>query len=712
MSSILLRESDEKLSKHINNFNVNGENFKLFKSKLEYEMGKKSAQSIITNAFKITPFVADPHIFDNRKKILALGKVQSGKTMFFTTTISLIFDNGYDLTILFGGTKNTLLTQNMTRINKEFSNNPNIIIYKFDEVDPWQVRKDIENGRKVIIIILKNVSSKKSNLHLLNKYTDVLFDIPVFIIDDESDEHTPGAPNLLKKNPKAGITHTVISEIFNLFNASTILFVTATPQANFLLSTLDALTPDNVILIEPGKGYIGGSYIHDVIDNPNIVLINDHDDFIKRVPASFIESIMFFLLSTSYKDVKGESRDYSMLIHPSSLNKVQKNVVEKSTEVLDSIRSTLNNEFDPQHNHIISLFEQEYMKTGFEIPFNIIITTLIKNIQMYKVYEYNNTKSGKEDILNIDYDTEIKHKIFVGGNMLGRGLTIPNLSVTYFYRDSKETAVDTLYQRARWLGYKENYIDIIRVYLTESLAEKFIAVVDSETDMWNTLRKFSQTNTDFRKFDRVFSLSSDKLILTRKSVSKTVTVERIQAGYNYDRSVFFRDKNNINNNNTIVNKIINDPSSEDMIFSNNNYQTHKILTGSFTVLYDKYLENFEFPNNSLIGKLSLRKIHEQVCSGILKDELNIVIMRYKTGQYRSLNPSGFSILELPQSYDYGTGYPGDKHLIFNDVDLEVQIHLVYTDVNNKDEIIPLIALNNKLSDFTIRYVTGENFNEL
>ena len=58
--------------------------------------------------------------------------------------------------------------------------------------------------------------------------------------------------------------------------------------------------------------------------------------------------------------------------------------------------------------------------------------------------------------------------------MLERGITLENLAVTYIYRQAKKDNADTLFQRARWFGYTEKYIDLCKIYMPKDLAEKFI----------------------------------------------------------------------------------------------------------------------------------------------------------------------------------------------------------------------------------------------
>lgn len=50
-----------------------------------------------------------------------------------------------------------------------------------------------------------------------------------------------------------------------------------------------------------------------------------------------------------------------------------------------------------------------------------------------------------------------KYKIYIGGDLLQRGVTFPGLVTTYFSRWAKDSGnMDTNLQRARWFGYREN----------------------------------------------------------------------------------------------------------------------------------------------------------------------------------------------------------------------------------------------------------------
>ncbi len=678
---------------------------------------KDSVGHIFSNAYKTLQYLINPEDEGpKRNKILCLGKVQSGKTAFFISSLALAFDNGYNLAYVIGGTKTKLKDQNYERISLEFENNPKVKVIDIAAKEHEEPRELLKEGYKVIIVALKNVGSDNANLGIVESYSNLLGDIPSVIVDDEGDECSPGAPKLKSKNSRAGRTHDVLTDIINNINICTFLSVTATPQANFLISTIDELSPDFALLVEPGKGYTGGNSFHDVYNNPHVIEINDSNSFNYSTPESFKKALDFFIFSVIYQNYKNDLRDFSMLVHPSSLTKVQSMVVEKVRDQLEYVKEGLNNvnnlSFDSLYNNVynsgsdlITEFE------NYEDFKNKTINFLKTVLGSINVFEFNVSDSGRQSILE-EKEDKSKYKIYVGGNMLGRGLTIKNLNVTYMYRDSKVTQIDTLYQRARWFGYKSSYFDICRVYMTKDLKEKFIDTVENENDMWTSINAFLLTKTDIKKFPRIFTLKNDKLRLTRASVSKTVCIERVNPGYEYDKSISFTQEQ-LDNNRLLYENLYRKYKmvGEDVQFGNSTNQHHFIINLKFTEFYNEFLSKYEFPRGSKFGPNSFKRLLQQINEGSYEDIISVVLMRYRTGEYRSPIAGGQAIKELPQSYDNGTQYPGDKSLPELEEVLHVQLHPVYVDKNNPENIIPLIALNNPITAFNVRYVTGDNYYE-
>lgn len=664
---------------------------------------------IFANAHKALPYFAAPCGAANVTKILCLGKVQSGKTAFFISVISLAFDNGYDVVYVLGGTKNSLRDQNFERVSFDLGCDPDIVVVDLNKSDKDVIKHHVDCGQKVVAVALKNPAEKR-NIGKLKETMQFNYLANTLIIDDEGDEHTPGAPKRKVNNPRAGRTHDAIAELLPSAQCVTYMAVTATPQANMLLSTLDELSPEHIVLVEPGVGYTGGNSFHDTSDNVHTVEISDADDFVDSIPESFINALYYFIFTCALKVAGGDDRKFSMLVHPSSLTAVHDTVASRIEEAYESISNNLcdskNITYEDECAKIKALYE-EYIKDNPEcdVAFESVLSKVDYVLKGMQVVRFN-AASG-------DYfDDDTIYKIYVGGNMLGRGLTIENLSVTYMYREAKEMAIDTLYQRARWFGYKQEYFDVCRVYLTRALKQAFINIVDSENDMWNAVRAFLYTNINLKQFPRVFRLDNDRLILTRKTIAKTITLQRVNPGYSYNKSVLWGEDEK-ESNRTLYSRFMDkwQINGNPRQFGNNSHQTHFIIDMKFSDFFNDFLCQYIYPKETNFGVLGFKKMLNDVNNGVLEDKVSIVIMRYKSKQFRSLSASKYSIKELPQSYDSGTQYPGDKCLDELMDQLHFQIHLVYTVKDDDSDYMPMLAMNNPITKYSARYVTGDNYYE-
>lgn len=705
----LIEESFDTNKKLIKNPIVDGQHKKVMYDSIAAINSEETAKGMFTNSVKTLSYFADPNE-NEHSNILCVGKVQSGKTSFFITATALAFDNGYKIAYLIGGTKNKLKLQNKDRVMAEFANDTDVDVFEVNEVLPEKIENSFEKKHCVIVVVLKN-AAKKTNLGKMLALQEYFSEIPSVIIDDEADEITPGAPRG-KNNIKAGKTHDKIAEIFKILKCCTYLSVTATPQANLLLSIYDDMSPDFVTLVRPGDGYCGGNEFHDILNNPHVITIKDSDDFQNNsIPSSFVDAFHDFVFSCC---LKNDGNPYSMLIHPSRLNEVQNQV---ASAIQFFFQQTCSNMFSPgsfayqASIEEISRAAQRYTeRTGNSVNIEMITERIPEVINQLELFVYNVSFLGRESMQK-EKNTESLYRVFVGGDMLGRGLTIKNLIVTYIYRDAKVSAIDTLYQRARWFGYKKKYFDVCEVFMTLSLKEKFIATVESENDMWNAIDKFLMSKVDFKRFPRVLMLNyqnseDSKLILTRESVSKTIDYSRVTPGFTYDKSVHFSNSLYRSSNREIYLRFFEKWKQfgvPDKLGTGNRSES-LVINMKYTEFFDEFLVDYKFPLATNFGILGFRKIYEDVVREKYPNEIKVVIMRPDIREQRKLDISGYEVEELLQGRSKdGISYVGDKN-IFPD-DFHVQIHLVYHE--DFDDFTPLLALRNPLTLEQVRFVTGD-----
>ena len=718
VTEIISKENDNYIDKPI----FDGYHITKYGEKLSDDESEETIGHILSNAYQAIAYFKNPNIDSNDKspsKILCLGKVQSGKTSFFLATIALAFDNGYNIAYVLGGTKLKLKHQNLERIINSFSNNKKIKIFDVNATFNEDILNLINNGYKIILVILKNIA-ENTNLGKLKEFSKIYNNIPSLIVDDEGDEFTPGVKKT--KNNKSGKTHDKIVDIITSFRICTFLSITATPQANLLISTYDDISPNRLVLVQPGKDYTGGHAFFDTKDNPHIKLINDNDDFIDSIPDTFKKALYFFIFSCCLKRTSGDFKPFSMLVHPSSFNLIQ-NIIAKRIEnfVTTSIIPAAQNEQSIQYDDLLDEINNaydDYSKINGQsmYSFEEIAKELPKTISNIKIQVINYRNLDNYE------DNDSLYKIKIGGNMLGRGLTIDRLIVSYIYRDSLESQVDTMYQRCRWFGYKNKYFDVCRVYMTSELQNKFMSIVSNEDHMWSSMEAFLDTEINLKKFKRVFLLENDKLILTRRTVSNTISLKVVSFGNKADECIYLTDEEK-KHNRDVYKKFCNKYESQgklvDFDCSIEHNQRHLLLKMNFIEFYDEFLSKIFFGFGSQFNTSVFQTIVNKIKNGEHSSDILIMLMRYGKGEHRSpSDKTMMNISRLFQGRNDRTRFSGDRYPIdINEINYSktpfIQIHMV--DIYDNEPVfensIPLISYNNPFTSEVIKMVTGDNIYE-
>ena len=150
---------------------------------------------VIEEAMKILSHCVPPGHNANITNI-AVGYVQSGKTLSFTTLTALAADNGYRIVIYLTGTKNNLQTQTSERLQNDLKvdEGDNYIIVDANEdavaLEDY-IRNILETGPEVLLFpILKHYIHINRLAETFNvpALASMLGHYGVLIIDDEADQ--------------------------------------------------------------------------------------------------------------------------------------------------------------------------------------------------------------------------------------------------------------------------------------------------------------------------------------------------------------------------------------------------------------------------------------------------------------------------------------------------------------------------------------------
>ncbi len=469
---------------------------------------------------------------------IAIGYVQSGKTMSFTCLTTLAVDNGYRIVIYFAGIKNNLLEQTTQRLKKDLLTetdnsrfykvfqNPkkqNGVEYKFKSALKLNIKPTI------LITVLKKSQHINELVSIFQTYEgqEIINNNAVLIIDDEADQASLNT--YARSNSKSedwedeefSSTYSSIVKLRSILKNHSYIQYTATPQAPLLISLMDLLSPNFHQLLTPGSNYTGGKIFFDPKNNlistipENEVYHRTRNPLNDECPASLIRSLQYFLLGVAIAvNIEGRVKFLSMMVHAAQENQGSRKFYNWIKHLISRWGIDLQNHEnnDPARIEIFdefkAVFEELKINLGRDFPFDQVMDEVVQVI-----YDLNLKLviQGEDEII---WSNSTAH-ILVGADMLNRGFTVEGLSVTYMPRYSVgKSNADTIQQRCRFFGYKKKYLSVCKVYLPHDSISEYEEYIDHE----EMLRSYLAENSiSLENIERLFLLS-EKLNPTRSNV--------------------------------------------------------------------------------------------------------------------------------------------------------------------------------------------------
>lgn len=470
---------------------------------------------------------------------LVVGDVQSGKTSNYIGLLTKAADAGYKVIFLLTGTIESLRKQTQIRVEEGFIG--------YDSVNAVDVgvgrgsrtpkaftsrEKDFTGTKDqnttyrigdnptepMIFVIKKNVSVlKKLFASLKNINTDqyhTQINAPMLMIDDEADN---ASINTNKADEDPTKINNYIRRILALFSRNSYVGFTATPFANVFISydtdhemLADDLFPkDFIYALESPSNYCGArKYFFE--KNDNVKFISDTNDELfpmshkkewsgDRLFDSFYKAINEFLLINAIRDKRDmfAASHRSMLINMSRFTRVQQEISRIVEDYLAEVKRAIKQTYrckktdylnNPLIKSLYDLYEEEFAETdyvGRKYTWDEIFEILHQSVKDIIVAVVNSSRSS----MKLDYE---KHKkegmrvIAVGGLALSRGLTLEGLCVSYFYRNT--ATFDVLMQMGRWFGYRDEYADLCRIWMTKSSFEYYREISESIDNLKKDIR--------------------------------------------------------------------------------------------------------------------------------------------------------------------------------------------------------------------------------
>lgn len=498
-------------------------------------LSENEKESLVAETMAIMRSCADPKTPSDHNTGLIIGYVQSGKTLSFTGLSALARDNGYQIVVLLAGTTNNLVEQSYNRLRKDLGvdTNRNWKLFTtkekgFQEAEIDRVKSELAKWRRgssrartVMIVTMKQHDHLK-NLATLFSGVD-LSNVPTLIIDDEGDQ---AGMNTKALQEQESTTYARIAALREQFPHHSYLLYTATPQAPLLISRIDALSPDFGAVLTPGEHYVGGKEFFIEGNEKYIELIPtadvpDRDDRPTVPPESFLEALRDFFVGVAIGLQEGEDqngKNRSMMIHPAIAKDDHLMFARWSRQLKDDWAVILDNEHHSERAELLAQFKDSFdgLKKTYatSVGFDEISSFLYDAISETAIEELN-TRS-KNRIPTVDWKGDYSW-ILVGGIGLDRGFTVEGLTVSYMPRSIGVANADNIQQRARFFGYKKNYLGLCRIYLTSENIQAFEDYVAHEESVRQSISAHISAGSKLKDWRREWFLSQG-LNPTRRSV--------------------------------------------------------------------------------------------------------------------------------------------------------------------------------------------------
>jgi len=465
---------------------------------------------------------------DPNRPGMLLGKIQSGKTRAFLGVIARAFDRGYDIAIVLTKGTKTLAKQTVKRIGldfKEFIEQDEIFL--FDIMSAPDRLTNSELRRKIVIVAKKQSQNLARIEDLFNSYPS-LKQRRVLLVDDEADM---ASVRFSKRKGSREVAQGTIASQMDALRAGlsriSFLQVTATPYALYLQpesyeqvnDAQEVFYPKRPIFTEVlpihgayigGDAYFGGHgpedprhYLFVEVDEKEHDALRSSDGRVIRSDRLWTGeniktlrlSLITFILAVAIRREQQQELDlpllkYAMIIH----NDTQRAAHSWQWDTVLKLITVFEDAAVSADERLKALFDEAYADLKESVHANRghlptsrkafkAVCDLISDgeVNVQKV----NSDVELESLLNqetAELQLRTKVNIFIGGSILDRGITVPNLLAFYYGRNPKRMQADTVLQHSRMYGARPIAdLAVTRFYTSQGVYARLGVIHDLET---------------------------------------------------------------------------------------------------------------------------------------------------------------------------------------------------------------------------------------
>jgi hypothetical protein len=432
-----------------------------------------------------------------------------------------------------------------------------------DNLSEWEL------DQKIILVVKKETNNLKRLYQALFQKYPSLSNKKVLIVDDEADFASIGFTKTKQEITEINVIARQIDEIRKELPDCDFLQVTATPYSLYLQPedlTIEGsskefkpIKPAFTELVPVPYTYIGGdyyfeesedqntsaSYIYEPISEDELLVLKKQDrrkfkledSLISPKVKSLRHAIINFIVGGTIRRIQEHQngkkmKKYSFIVHTEQ----GKAAHEWQETVVNELKVLLRVAVDDDPILMNDLLKDSYENLKGSISLiDCLLPTFedVKHeVQMALKKDYlmiTKVNSEKDVSQLLDESGQLKLRtplnIFIGGQILDRGITIGNLIGFYYGRNPKTFQQDTVLQHSRMFGYRPlEDLAVTRFYTTPQIYEVMKKMHEFDSALRNAFEKGSQDNgVVFIQKDaknHIIPCSPNKLLLSKTTTLK------------------------------------------------------------------------------------------------------------------------------------------------------------------------------------------------
>ncbi len=506
---------------------------------------------------------------DMNRPGMLLGKIQGGKTRAFIGIIALTFDNGYDMAIILTKGTRALARQTQARLKKDFRNfidDDMIKLYDILNIPdrlPGYILK-----QKLIMIVKKETNNLDRIIKMIVQTYPDLGSRKILIIDDEADFASLGFTKKAAGNVWLRKIASQIDDLRRKVKKSDFLEVTATPYSLYLQPektavpraegrfVFEPLRPVFTVLLPIYEGYIGGDFFFeeskeegsiahyvyeevplkelDALKRENRKVFKIEDCLAHRRVQVLRRGILNFIVGACIRRMQQEKSQkrkekYSFVVHTEQRKPSHNWQVEVVAEMNASLIYCANHNL-PMLSELVRESYDDLSKSisimdtppEYDEVFQEVLTALKEDYLMIRKV---NSDEAVEQLLDDNGELELSAplNVFIGGQILDRGVTIRNFIGFYYGRRPRRFQQDTVLQHSRIFGNRPREdLAVTRFYTALEIYSVLERINEFDNALREAFEKGAHAGVVFIRKDpsnRILPCSPNKI-----SISSTTTL--------------------------------------------------------------------------------------------------------------------------------------------------------------------------------------------